>query len=1005
MRLRSVLLTSVFFLGCSNTNTTPGADAGPTDAGLRDGGPVDGGGADASTGLESIQLQTTLSASVLSSPVDVVRDTHGVPHIYGSSLPDVAYAQGYFMAHDRMIEMDFARHEADGTLGYLFGAAQPSIISQDIQMRVNHLRDQAQANYNALQSSTDPQDQVLLNGLELFADGVNAYVADLNAGMYSLPIDYASLYQASSIQPWTAVDSLLIGELMTYLLSFDASDKILATQASTEGAAVFDNATDPNLRARAGFGEDVQALVPADPTTTINGWTGFNGDTSTARRERKPKRVRLHGLGRHPFAPSPKLLDEDLRALAVIDSPNHQRSHGSNNWVVAPQLSATGHVLIANDTHLNIDNPATWYINHLVNHGNDAPLDVMGEQFPGAPLVSLGMNQHTAWAATVSFVDVTDVYQETVVPNCDGDGGACVVFNGQNVPLIPRVETFQLGYAGTVSGSITVTLFDALPQHGPIIPRILTDSSGNVTGLDALGTQELSMKYTGYVAGPLFRAVFGLDEANSMQEALASLDAYFAYGGFNWLIGDDQGNIGWTEVERVPRRAPPNQNNPNIPWHVLPGDGTAEWGADMNPIYIPHAYNPDSGFLATANQDPIGTTLSNSPWLAQPYVDGGPLYIGSFYDPGPREGRVTKRLQALIADGGGITLDDMQSIQADAVSEFGQGFTPTLLDAASALLAEEAALADGGASDGGDGGVGPHPELAPLLAQAEAADGGFPIGLLQTAHDLVSGWSFDTPSGVPASNPTAQQLSDSQATLVMAYWTSYFLHDTFDDELAQFVPVTPQIPEYQELKLGLFLCQTPLPSFLKTGVDPLTGDSILFDNLNNPTVHYSRQMIAAQALVEALAGIVKVQGPVSSNWAWGTAHTVTLNFLAGGSVAPTLNLPVPNDPTFPNGYPRHGENCTVDVGQRGVDEDSYVYEDLGPAIRFVAELDPVNGPTARNVIPGGEIFDPTSPHYDDLLQLWLQNQTFDFAYQDAAVLADAALECQMNQLCRTRFSP
>jgi penicillin amidase len=1007
MRLRSLLVASLLLAACSNTNSS---DAGPTDAGLHDAGPhdagpVDAGGLDASTGLESIQLQTTLSAPGLSSPVDVVRDTHGVPHIYGNSLPDVAYAQGYFMAHDRMLEMDFARHEADGTLGYLIGSAQPSVISQDIQMRVNHLRDQAQANYNALESSTDPQDQVLLNGLELYAAGVNAYVTDLNAGMYSLPIDYATIYQASSIQPWTAVDTLLIGELITYELAFDASNKILATQASTEGAAVFDNATDPNLKSRAGFGEDVQVLVPADPTFTINGWTGMNGDTSTAQRGRMPRRVRLHGPGKRGFAPSPKLLEDDLRALAVIDDPNRQRAHGSNNWIISPQLSATGHVLIANDTHLNVDNPATWYINHLVNHGSDAPLNVMGEQFPGAPLVSLGMNQHTAWAATVSFVDITDVYQETVVANCDGDGGACVVFNGQNVPLVPRVESFQIGYAGTVSSTITVTLFDALPQHGPIIPRVLTDANGNVTGLDALGTQELSMKYTGYTAGPIFKAIFGVDRAGSMQEALASLDAYFAYGGFNWLIGDDQGNIGWTEIEQVPRRAPPNQNNPNIPWRVLPGDGTAEWGANMDPRYIPHAYNPDSGFIVTANEDPIGATANNSPWLAQPYVDGGPLYIGAFYDPGPRQGRVTKRLQALIADGGGMSLDDMQSIQADAISEFGQGFAPTLLDAANALLAEEAALADGGASDGGDGGFGPYPQLAQYLAQAGAADGGFPLALIQTAANLVSNWSFDTPSGVPASNPTPQQLSDSQATVVMAYWTSYFLHDTFDDELSQFAPVQPQIPEYQELKLGLFLCQTPLPGFIKTGLDPVTGDSILFDNLTNPTVHYSRQMIAAQALIEALAGIVKVQGSNSSNWAWGTVHTVTLNFLAGASVAPTLDLPVPNDPTFPNGYPRHGENCTVDVGQRGVNEDSYVYEDLGPAIRFVAELDPVNGPTARNTIPGGEIFDPASPHYDDLLQLWLQNQTFDFAYQDSAVLADAALECQTNQLCRVRFSP
>ena len=161
MRFRSLLVSSLFLAACSTANNGP--DAGPADAGVHDGGPIDGGpvdgggGADASTGLESVPLQTTLSANGLSFPVDVVRDTHGVPHIYGNSLPDIAYAQGYTMAHDRMLEMDFARHQADGTLGYLIGGAQPSVIAQDIQMRVHHLRDQAQANYDALQTLLRPQ--------------------------------------------------------------------------------------------------------------------------------------------------------------------------------------------------------------------------------------------------------------------------------------------------------------------------------------------------------------------------------------------------------------------------------------------------------------------------------------------------------------------------------------------------------------------------------------------------------------------------------------------------------------------------------------------------------------------------------------------------------------------------------------------------------------------------------------------------------------------------------
>jgi penicillin amidase len=1003
------LLASALLVACPSTKNVSdggGRDGGPGDAGSGDAGPGDGGGSDASTGLEAVPLQTTLTAPGLSFPVDVVRDTYGNPHIYGNSLPDISYAQGYMVAHDRLIQLDFERHSADGTLSYLIGGASPPVVAQDVQMRIHHLRDQAQATYSALEASTDPTDQLLKAALDSFANGVNAYWSDLNAGVYSLPLDYATVYQPASFEPWTSVDSILLGELLTFQLAFDASDDIMNSALLSEGASLFDNSTNPALAARAGIGEDLQVIAPADPTTTISGWTGFNGDTSTALRERlRQLRRHTHGKGTAPFAPPRRLVEDDLRALATLRTEARGHLRGSNNWIVGPQLSATGNVMVANDTHLSIDSPATFWIQHLVNHGSDQPLNVMGEQLPGVPLVTIGMNRHIVWGATTNYIDVTDVYQETIVP-CPNDAGPCAQFNGQLVPLVPTVQTFQVGYIGVVGSTLTFTTY-SVPEHGPIIPRVLTDSSGAVTGLDALRPQELSVRYTGYTAAPLLKAIFGLDTAGSFQDAKTSLDQYFGYGGQNWVIGDDQGNWGWTETIRVPIRP---VSTTNLPWQILPGDGTAEWGAAwMDPHYIPHAENPAKGFLATSNNDPIGTTLNDSPFVGQPQAaDGGQLYLGSYYDPGMRVGRSTKRLSAFADAGQKLTLDDMQSIQADAITQWGQGFAPTLLDSANALLAEAAALSDGGVStDGGaDGGIGPHPELASMLLAAEnAADGGFSVPLLQQAHDLVAGWTFDTPSGAAEDNPTPQQVSDSKATLLTAYWISHFTHDTLDDELALFDPKQIGIGESVEEKLMLFLVQSPLPAFIKTGTSKATGDSILFDNLNTPDVVESKQMIGAQALIEAIQGITGRLGTDPANWAWGDVHTITLHFFLGAGIADTLNVPPPADPKYPNGYPRHGDNGTVDVGPHGLDVTNFAYEDLGPAIRFVAEVDPVNGPTGRNALPGGEIFDPASPHFSDQMQLWRKNQTFDFAYQDAAVIAAAMQEYQTNGIGRVRFQP
>src|SRR5438045_1459009 len=82
-----------------------------------------------------------------------------------------------------------------------------------------------------------------------------------------------------------------------------------------------------------------------------------------------------------------------------------------------------------------------------------------------------------------------------------------------------------------------------------------------------------------------------------------------------------------------------------------------------------------AGFLATANADPIGVTAENDPFKRAPVVDGIPLYIGADFDAGTRVGRITKRLNAVDK----LSLADVQSVQADVVSEYGPLYSPTLL--------------------------------------------------------------------------------------------------------------------------------------------------------------------------------------------------------------------------------------------------------------------------------------------------------------------------------------
>jgi penicillin amidase len=407
----------------------------------------------------------------------------------------------------------------------------------------------------------------------------------------------------------------------------------------------------------------------------------------------------------------------------------------------------------------------------------------------------------------------------------------------------------------------------------------------------------------------------------------------------------------------------------------LPGDGTAEWGPDLDVKYIPHAYDPLEGFIATANNDPIGVTDDGDPF-DEPVVDGAPLYLGAYYDPGTRVGRISRRLAALATSK--ISIDDMQAIQADAMAEWGQALSPVLLDAAASLGEELAA-------------PGAHPEITSIAAGASANA----RTLVPEILPFLGAWTFDTPSGAAEDQPTPQQIVDSQATLVAAFWIDRFQAASLADELGKL-----GVDLGSAFSLKLLTRAAAHPELLKGGLDPTTHDPVFFDDLATPEVESKRQM-AAKALVTTLDDLAKLLGTDASAWRWGQVHTLTLKFAV--SFVEPLQIPRATDAMYPRGFPRHGYFGTVDVaGPRAANDFTY---DSGPAIRFVCELDPTTGPRARNVLPGGETFDPASPHYRDQMELWRKNKTFDLAFRAADVVASAQKEHTKNGLGRIRIEP
>nr|HEX4313054.1 penicillin acylase family protein [Kofleriaceae bacterium] len=913
----------------------------------------------------------------LGSAVQVARDRYGIAHIAAHTVADASFAQGYVMAHDRLAQMEVLRRFGAGTLSELFGALDPSVIDTDLSMRVHRMTFYAQQTWDMLQASTDPTDQQIVQLLQRFADGVNAYAADLKAGTYTIDPEVGTGFDIDTFAAWTPVDSLVLGRFQSFALSFSAPFETDLTELYQKLRATYaPGASDPQHAARSGIDVDLLTTAPLGKFSTIDGFPNDPTDTGTRSDSGRPGKRKAGdaavasaapkaGQVKRPEVPQ-QLFDNARRFLSkdIHDGPFHalgphafMRPYaGSNNWAVSPAL-ANGKTLLATDQHLQLPNPSIFYpMQLIVDEGN---LDVEGVTFPGIPGIILGSNGNVAWAATVSEHDINDVYLENISP-CGS--GSCVAFNGQQVPITTFTENIGVGMFGNIEKTITAT-YEVVPHHGPIIPTV--DTTNHVL-VPRTGNQALSMEFTGYDPTFEIRAVYNLAHAKIVDDGFKALKD-FTYGGQNWTMIDNQGDIAWTTQEAVPVRDPNAytwnaKSNPDglAPFMVLPGDGTAEWQGLLDTRYVPHAINPQQGYLATANADPVGATFDNDD-LNQDVVDGRPLYVGVTYAAGVREERITSRIQA-AAQAGAITNDDMASIQHDTHSNIGDKMLPPI-DAALGVL------------DDGGSGSGVPSDVAPYLASLGSDD----VQRLETARTLLEGWTGETPAATGSAS--AQDITDSAATAVFNEWVHFFLVDALSDEFTAAGFDLFRLDDNQIIRIPYRMLTQP-DTFVQ---DPATGQPILCDDVTTPGDDSCTKEILV-AMLDAMHQLeTSFKTGDTTQWRWGDLHHLTITPLFPDSA---LDLPNSNDPT-PNGFPKAGDNFVVNRADCGWSDTDFSQEADGPAQRFLAVAEPGQTITFQWALPGGTIYDSRDPHYRDLLDnYYLPLQHFDVPYAVPDIVAN-----------------
>jgi penicillin amidase len=422
------------------------------------------------------QVTGTLSVAGLSAPVRVVRDKWGVPQIYAQNDHDLFMAQGYVHAQDRLWQMEFSRRIGNGTLSAVIGKAT---VATDQFARTIGWRRSSEQEWKDI----DDNSRAILTA---YSDGVNAFIQSHKG---NLPLEFTIL--RFSPEPWTPIDTLVWGNVVTYSLAGNSRLEMLRSQIiAVAGPDVATKMLPP-------YGADRPIVVPPE----ANGYAWLHD---------------AHFTGYDA-------LD------ALLGEPGS--SWGSNDWVISGSRTATGKPFLANDVHLAVSMPSIWY--QIGLHGGN--YDVVGFSFPGVPLTIVGHNNRIAWGSSNQNPDVEDFYMEKLN---DPTNPTQYQFKGAWQDLKVIKETVK------VKNNPDVTVNVLLTQHGPIMNDVIGDLQKS---------EPMSMRWTANEDNRLFQSIVMINRASNWDE-FRTAASYWDVPSQNFVYADVDGNIGYQATGRIPIR-------------------------------------------------------------------------------------------------------------------------------------------------------------------------------------------------------------------------------------------------------------------------------------------------------------------------------------------------------------------------------------------------------------------------------------------------------------------
>jgi penicillin amidase len=379
---------------------------------------------------------------------------------------------------------------------------------------------------------------------EAFAEGVNAYIDDCAANP---PIEF----QLMGVQPEKWTPEVCLGRTAGLYVSRNAAQEALRALLLAE--------VGPEETARLMLTSPDRDLSDL-PDIAVGGLEDV---------------VRLLGS----LAVAIRLPYDDASDQSTVAQAAPAGAEGSNNWVISGKLSATGKPILANDPHRLITTPSLRYAVHLVCPASDdgGALDVIGGSEPAIPGVTIGHNDRIAWGITTINTDQQDLYVEEINP------ADATLYRAGDAWEPFRVEhhTFR------VKGEAEPRQIDLkFTRHGPVIHE------------DKESHRAVALRWAGAEPGGAgYLASLAVDQARDWPTFLEAADRWKTPSS-NIVYADIDGHIGWIAAALTPVRAKGKGLTP------APGaDGEYDWQGWLPTGALPQVLDPDSGYVATANQN------------------------------------------------------------------------------------------------------------------------------------------------------------------------------------------------------------------------------------------------------------------------------------------------------------------------------------------------------------------------------------------------------------------